>query len=125
LTLAAGAILIALVVSVTDGDTFRLDDGTIVRLSGIAAPEMHERGGREARAFVLARAIGQAATCVADGYRSYKREVMACEINGEDVGALLQSRGLARACHVRGKRRYSPTDDSPNAEPRRLPGYCR
>jgi endonuclease YncB( thermonuclease family) len=123
--LAAGAILIALVTRVSDGDSFALAGGPRVRLEGIAAPELAERGGGAAADVLRALALGREATCTAAGYRSYDREVMTCTVDGLDMGHVMIATGLARGCRVRGGVVYRPELDRPDALPRKLPGYCR
>lgn len=123
--LAAGAVLIALVSSVADGDTLSLKDGPRVRLEGIAAPELRERAGEAAADIMRALALGRVAKCAAAGYRSYDREVMTCEVEGLDLGHVMIATGLARPCHVKGRQMYQPSLDRVDAVPRRLPGYCK
>ena len=123
--LAAGAVLIAIVAHVADGDTLRLADGPRVRLDGIAAPEIKERAGGAAADALRALALGREARCVASGYRSYDREVMACEVDELDLGRVMIAIGMARGCLVRGERRYPPELDRVDAVPRTLPRYCR
>lgn len=124
-TLAAGAVLVAIVVGVYDGDTITLQDGPRVRLAGIAAPELAEWGGGAAADVLRSLALGREATCTAAGYRSYDREVMACTVEGLDVGHVMIATGLARGCRVRGGVVYRPVFDRADALPRVLPGYCR
>lgn len=124
-SLAAGAILVALVVGVHDGDTLTLANGPRVRLEGIAAPELAERGGGAAADVLRALALGREATCTAAGYRSFDREVMVCQVDGLDLGHVMIASGLARGCRVRGGVVYRPDLDRPDALPRKLPGYCR
>lgn len=123
--LAAGAVLIALVARVSDGDSIVLANGPRVRLEGVAAPELRERAGGTAADALRALALGREARCVASGYRSYDREVMTCDVDGLDLGRVMIAIGMARGCLVRGERRYPPELDRADAVPRTLPRYCR
>ena len=124
--LAAGAILVAMVIGVADGDTIALQGGTRVRLEGIAAPELKEPFGGQSSDALRRAALGQEATCVAAGTpQSHGREVMRCSVNGVDLGLAMVMFGHARVCWVRGKRPYEQALDRLGAVPATLPGYCK
>ncbi|WP_227270564.1 thermonuclease family protein [Roseobacter weihaiensis] len=98
-------------VTVIDGDTFDIG-GTRVRLHGIDAPEsdqtcVTERAvawacGTWVNEIVRERYAGKMARCQPRDTDRYGRAVARCEVEGEDVGAYLVSRGAAFAY-----RRYS------------------
>ena len=124
IALAANAF--AADIHVRDGDTIVLGDGTAVavRLQGVAAPELHQAGGAEAKAYMQGLVAG-GVTCELTGEHTYDREVGICfDANGDDVGALIIAAGLARDCP-----RYSgaATRDLETAASRALPlpRYCR
>ena len=50
--------LVGPVTHVRDGDTIEVN-GVAVRLNGLHAPEMHERGGPQARAWMVEHTRGQ------------------------------------------------------------------
>ena len=94
----AFGLMIVLVTSVTDGDTFRTDEGDRVRLWGIDAPEITTPRGVEAKRTlenILARE-GSLLTCYVMGYDNYQRTVARCETGyGMDIGCELIRRGAA------------------------------
>ncbi len=105
-----------------DGDTVRVA-GQKVRLQGLAAPELHEPGGQEAKNALIELVRGQHIICELDGTTSYDRVVGICYVGGRDLAAELVMRGLARDCERFSAGRYrelepSITQDLP------LPGYC-
>lgn len=78
-----------------DGDSICLTSpaGLIeVRLADFYAPELHEPGGREAKALTSRLLMGRRLTCVA-GRRSYDRVVGSCSLNGRPVGDLIRAAG--------------------------------
>lgn len=108
---------------VRDGDTIEAG-GVAVRLNGVAAPELDEPVGQEAKRYMHELVAGKAVRCQLNGERSYDRVIGVCFIDGEDIGALIISAGLARDCPRFSKGRY----DAFNTEASRklpLPGYCR
>ena len=92
---------------VIDGDTFVLA-GTRIRLQGVDAPEMSDRCiGADGRGWACGDWATEALrdllhggqlTCDDLGERSYNRVVARCNLDGQDLGALLVERGIARAC---------------------------
>ena len=92
---------------VIDGDTFVLG-GARIRLQGVDAPEVSDRCiGADGGGFscgdwatdaLRALLAGGRLTCHDLGERSYNRVVARCNLDGQDLGALLVERGIARAC---------------------------
>ncbi len=123
-TLIAGAVT-----DVRDGDTIEVGR-TAVRLQGVAAPELRQPLGLEARRALRDLAEGRRVACEPDGTRSYDRVVAVCRLEdgGDDIGALLVRRGLARDCARYSKGRYAALEAATGAPIRRLyklPAYCR
>ena len=118
------------VARIVDGDGLRLG-GVEVRLQGIAAPELRQRGGREAARALKALAAGKPVTCYLDGTTTYDRVVGRCTVGGQDVGAVLVFGGWARDCPRYSRGDYAPYEAAARAAGRdlsrtyRLPGYCR
>ena len=108
---------------VIDGDTIDVG-GRRVRLNGIAAPEMSERGGAAAKAVMSRLVAGGAVTCQQVDTDRYGRAVGICSVNGRDIGAALVASGTARDCprYSGGRYRSHETDASRRLP---LPGYCR
>lgn len=92
------------VASVHDGDTFRLEDGTRIRLWGIDTPELEQTCldaagspylcGVDARRALLALISDRPVSCERKG-KSYNRVVAQCEVDGADLGAMLVATGRA------------------------------
>ena len=92
---------------VVDGDTFDLD-GVRIRLQGVDAPEMRDSCvGADGQNYpcgawateALRQLVGtQRLVCHDLHERTYNRVVARCDLGGQDLGALLVERGIARAC---------------------------
>jgi endonuclease YncB( thermonuclease family) len=108
---------------VVDGDTIRVA-GVPVRLQGIAAPELDEPGGAEAKAYLMSKAQGRLAVCELTQERTYGRRVGICRVDGEDLAELVIGAGLARDCPRYSGGRYAD-GQRPEAEELPLPSYCR
>ena len=115
--------------AVKDGDGI-LFGKVEVRLQGVAAPEMHDPGGREAKRALELLIKDSIVTCELDGTLARKRPVGICYVDGVDVGSALIKAGFARDCPNFSKGRYS-TDERIAKESGRdlsltykLPGYC-
>jgi micrococcal nuclease len=65
-----------------------------VRLADFYAPELHEPGGREAKAALERISQGRPIVCVA-GRRTYDRVVGRCEIDGREIGDLMRRAGVS------------------------------
>ena len=110
------------VAHVRDGDTIEVGDVPI-RLNGVAAPELDEPRGREARQFMVRLVAGRTVRCDLNGERSYDRVIGVCHLDGQDIGAAIIGAGLARDCPRFSKGKY---DEFNTAESKQLPlpGYC-
>lgn len=73
-----------------------------VRLADFYAPELHERGGAEAKRRLERLAIGKTLVCRA-GRRSYDRVIAVCTLAGRPLGRLLRDAGGTEG--GRGRRR--------------------
>ena len=137
-SLALAACLVALpavaeeitgtVTHIRDGDTIEVD-GTAIRLQGVAAPEMHEPGGHEARGYMVEMVLHQEVACDLTGERSHDLPIGVCQllqkptVGGGDLGAMIISVGLARDCPRFGGGRYRELEtEASRALP--LPAYC-
>jgi endonuclease YncB( thermonuclease family) len=105
---------------VVDGDTLDVA-GIHVRLEGVAAPELHEAGGDEARAFVAGLAEGRTVVCE----RTRGRRVGYCRREGRDVGAEVIAAGLARDCPRYSGGRYAAAERPEASRRLPFPSYCR
>lgn len=69
-----------------------------VRLTDFNAVELHDRGGREARAIAVRELLGRQIQCVAVRGRSgrvvsYDRVIARCRVSGRAVGDILRAAG--------------------------------
>ena len=100
---SAPAVLIAgRAVGIVDGDGLVLDTGDEIRLGDFNAPELNQPGGREAKQALADIALGQNLACTrCEGARrpdrctSYDRVIATCRLNGQRLGDLMRSRGIA------------------------------
>jgi endonuclease YncB( thermonuclease family) len=114
-----------------DGDTITVN-GVLVRLQGIAAPEIEHRnlgikeepGGQEAAAFMRQLVDGRLLVCELTDERTRGRPVAVCYRDGRDVAAEVIAAGLARDCPRFSGGRYANLE-RPEAKRLPLPGYCR
>lgn len=107
---------------VVDGDTIWVDS-TEVRLSGVAAPEKREPGGKQATEYLRTICEGQPVRCDLDGSKTRGREVGVCYVNGADIGATVIAQGLARDCARFSGGRYAALEKA-EAKYLAYPGYC-
>ena len=107
---------------VVDGDTLYVGPVKI-RLQGIAAPELDEPRGPEARDFLTAITLGKRVRCDLTGELSFDRQVAVCRITGRDLGRLMIEAGFARDCprYSGGRYRQFEVERSKRLP---LPGYC-
>ena len=111
---------------VVDGDTIWVDSqsgSTEVRLSGVAAPEKKEPGGKQATEYLKTVCEGQPVRCDLDGSKTRGREVGICYVNDADIGAAVIDKGLARDCTRFSGGRYAGLE-KPEAKQLAYPGYC-
>lgn len=126
---AAQDELRGVVVRVRDGDTLELA-GRVVRLLGVAAPELHEPLGAKSREALERLVAGRPVACEPDGSRSHGRIVAICRVAGEDIGGRLIADGLARDCPRFSLGRYASLERAATARGARirelypLPAYC-
>lgn len=127
-TPAAATEITGKLVHVRDADTIEIatSRGRIaIRLNGVDAPELDERGGRAGRDW-MRRAFGdQRLTCYLDGDRTYDRWVGVCwDREGHDLGASVIAAGHARDCPRFSGGRYTKFETSAS---RSIPSkpYCR
>lgn len=115
-------------VHVRDADTIELatSRGRIaIRLNGVDAPELDERGGRAGREWMRQVFGGQQLTCRLNGDRTHDRWVGVCwDKDGYDLGASVIATGHARDCprYSGGRYRKFETDASRLIPSKR---YCR
>jgi len=74
------------------GPRGRPDRWIEVCLADFYAPELHERGGEQAKQRLRSLVFGRTVACVAD-HRSYDRIVAACTVDGKPLGDELRRRG--------------------------------
>lgn len=93
-----GARFTGVVRYIGDGDSLcvgperRPDQWIEVRLGDFYAPELHERGGAEAKRLLDQLVMGRVLVCRA-GRRSYDRVIGYCTLDGRPLGGLLRGRG--------------------------------
>jgi len=112
---------------VRDADTVVVA-GTPVRLNGVDAPELSNRYGRTAKAFMERLLRGEQVFCDLNGDRTYDRWVGTCFIERDgqwvDVGAVVIANGHALDCQRYSGGRYRSLE--PAGARSRLPqsNYC-
>lgn len=90
------ALLCWYVVSVHDGDTFTLDNGISIRISGIDAPEMGQAYSTEARDALAQQILGKKVRIDCRGEKpSYGRPVCRVYVKKTNVGRWLVNQGYA------------------------------
>lgn len=77
-----------------------------IRLKGINTPERCEAGYQRARDALMAMVRRQSVRCRYERSWTWRRPVMTCFVNGQDVGRRMIRLGLAQACRQHGGRRY-------------------
>jgi endonuclease YncB( thermonuclease family) len=87
------------VVSITDGDTLTLLDGTNtqhkIRLAGIDAPERHQAFGSKSQSSLAALAFGQNITANCGKNDRYGREICKVLVDGQDINLEQIKAGMA------------------------------
>ena len=115
-------------VHVRDADTIELatSRGRIpIRLNGVDAPELDERGGRAGKRWMARAYGGQPLRCVLNGDKTYDRWVGVCyDSDGTDIGAAVIASGHARDCPRFSGGRYRKYETKAS---RAIPSkpYCR
>lgn len=64
-----------------------------IRVADFYAPELHAKGGKEAKATMQRIAFGKPVSCIA-GKRSYDRVVAQCHLAGTSLGDLMRRAGI-------------------------------
>ncbi|WP_284735625.1 thermonuclease family protein [Dongia deserti] len=85
--------------TVIDGDELRVGD-SLIRLFGIAAPDISSNLGPDARLYLDALAGGQRVTCTEVDRNAHGQMVAICAIDGTDVASELLAQGLASVYRV-------------------------
>ena len=128
ISLASGAFaqvasISGTVTKVRDGDTIEVGP-IVIRLKGVAAPELGEPLGRKARDFMFRVVISKPIQCELNGDKSYDRFVASCFLEGKDIGAALISAGLALDCPRFSGGRYVLLERVEALNKIKLPRYC-
>ncbi len=119
-----------IVTHVRDGDTIEVG-GLPIRLQGVAAPELNQRGGQKATRVMRNLVLDREVWCDLDGASTFDRCSAICYIAVRDIGAVMVRRGLARDCPSFSGGRYERLELQAAAEGARigrfyaLPAYCR
>ena len=125
---AAATEISGKLVHVRDADTIEVatSRGRIaVRLNGVDAPELKERGGRAGREWMRRVFGGQRLTCRLNGDRTYDRWVGVCwDREGHDLGASVIAAGHARDCPRYSGGRYREFETAASKSIPSKP-YCR
>lgn len=119
------------VAQVVDGDGL-LFGGVEIRLQGIAAPELSERGGHRSKNSLASLASEQFVVCHLDGTvaGSSRRPVGVCYAAGEELGHIQVRTGHARDCPRYSSFRYQVAERQAAEEGAdirdwyELPSYC-
>lgn len=125
---AAATEISGKLVHVRDADTIEVATSRgrlAIRLNGVDAPELNERGGRAGREWMRRAFGGQPLTCRLNGDRTYDRWVGVCwNREGYDLGASVIAAGHARDCPRYSGGRYRKFE---TAASRSIPSkpYCR
>jgi len=96
---------LALVVSVHDGDTLKLDDGRTIRLSGIDAPEITQPFGIESRDLLRKFTRKKTIRIETHGKDRYGRMIGEIFVGKKSINRAMVSRGAAWWF-----RKYAPKD---------------
>ncbi len=117
-----GSQVVGPVTHVRDGDTIVVS-GVPVRLNGLHVPEMRERGGIEARAWMIEHTRSQHIVCRLNGDKTHDRFVGICENSQGDLAAQIIAAGLGRDCPRWSGGRYRLMETR-TAAWMPLPSYC-
>lgn len=97
--LAAGAQSIEGTVTIIDGDELRIGD-QLVRLFGIAAPDISAPLGPDARVYLDGLAGGQRVECTETDRPAPNTSVAICTIDGTDLASEMLAQGLASVYRI-------------------------
>lgn len=124
---ASATTLEGKVVHVRDADTIEIatSRGRIaVRLNGVDAPELDERGGQAGKRWMRANYGGSTVTCEFNGDKTYDRYIAVCwDRRGVDLGAAVVGAGHARDCPRYSGGRYRKYETAASKAIRPKP-YC-
>lgn len=115
-------------VHIRDADTIEIATSRVriaVRLHGVDAPELDERGGQAGKRWMQNAYGNPVVTCELNGNKTYDRWVGVCwDKSGVDLGAAVIASGYARDCprYLGGQYRKFETDASRSIQSKR---YCR
>ncbi|MDX2103159.1 MAG: thermonuclease family protein [Alphaproteobacteria bacterium] len=112
---------------VRDGDTLEIG-GTAIRLSGIAAPELDQPGGREARDALRRLTRSGHVRCDPTGETNSDRTIAVCRLGERDLGEAMVQLGVARDCPRYSRGRYAAAERQAGSGLARrypLPSYCQ
>ena len=120
---SAGQWIEGRVTHVRDVDTIEVNNLPI-RLNGVDGPEMDERGGKAAKAWMTKLVFRKPVRCWLNGDKTYDRWVGTCYFKGQDIGALAIGAGQARDCARYSGGKYAKYETEVS---RRLPrhSYCK
>lgn len=100
-----GETITGVVVHVADGDTLRLN-GIKIRVWGVDAPEVDQRGYKEATQVLQDEVLLKKVSCVIRDRDRYNRIVAQCFQDEKDIGAGVIRAGWARDYHRHSKGYY-------------------
>ena len=105
-----------------DGDTLVLNN-LYIRLNGIAAPELDEKGGTAAKSAMSQLLFDKNIRCSLSGQKSYQRHIGTCWIGKLDIAASIIADGKARDCPRYSLNRYRALETN-NSKLLVLHSYC-
>ena len=81
---------------VIDGDTFVIEDGRIIRVWGIDAPEKDQPYYQTATLTLESFIEDELLECIFIAKGKYRRDLMRCYVGDNDIGALMVEKGMAK-----------------------------
>lgn len=127
-THAMATTLSGKLVHVRDADTIEIatSRGRIaVRLNGVDAPELNERGGQAGKRWIQNAYSNATITCEFNGQKTYDRWVGVCwDKDGVDLGAAVIAAGHARDCPRYSGGRYRKFE-TPESRKHQQHNYCK
>ena len=70
--------------TVIEGDTI-IVKGIRIRLSGLSAPELSEKDGKDAKITLQALLLNKSVRCSLSGVKRYERDIGTCWIGARDI----------------------------------------